>query len=76
MYCKQCGTEIDGKFCKECGTAVESITPNQKNPSINGIINEIIDYIKDDYMGIGFILLSIIGLIVLFHLFDVVLSLL
>ena len=26
MYCKECGTEIDGgKFCQECGTAVGEV---------------------------------------------------
>lgn len=37
MYCKECGTEINGgKFCKECGTAVgevkKDIRPNNYDP--------------------------------------------
>ena len=36
MYCKQCGTEIDGKFCHECGTPTNGeINPKEAIPEKN-----------------------------------------
>jgi hypothetical protein len=32
IYCKECGTEVDGKFCPECGTGLDDLTNNVPDP--------------------------------------------
>jgi rRNA maturation endonuclease Nob1 len=38
VYCKECGSEVDGKFCQECGVRVNTVpnVPKEDNESNSG----------------------------------------
>lgn len=43
MFCKDCGTEVDGKFCQECGMPIK---PKNSTPAIIKNLNLIIIMLK------------------------------
>ena len=59
MYCKECGSEVDGKFCQECGMP---INPKNSNPRNNKESKPEYNYVKNILMPIIVIILLIIVL--------------
>ena len=42
MYCKQCGTEVDGNYCPECGNRLNDFPTEYNNVSFLGLASLIL----------------------------------
>lgn len=57
MFCRECGTEVDGKFCQECGMPIK---PKNSTPRNTKESKPEYNYIKNILMPIIVMLLLII----------------